>query len=247
MIAFGCAVVSQPKYSSYALPGIRRGGEPDSPVLVRRGASIQEGYNSILEELAGLSGLEAAVLLHEDVEILDEHFAAKIRRALEDPLVAVVGAIGASEASGLAWWEGRLVGRVLAAGLQDRDSDDGWSPRGRVDTVDGLLMVLSPWAVRTLRFDEDFAALFHGYDADLCLQARARRRRVVVEDLEIAHHYRRDFFNRDAWVQAEIALQRKWFRRWPRGSGEGACAPARATECPTSAPGVPMPPPRGDR
>lgn len=216
MIAFGCAVVSEREYSSYALPSIRRMGEPHSPVLVRRGLSIQGAYNSILEELAGLSALEAAVLLHEDVEILDQHLAAKIRQALRDPLVAVVGAIGASYVSGLAWWEGRHVGNVRAVGLHDWDRGEEWSPRGRVDVVDGLLMVLSPWAVRTLRFDEDFATFFHGYDTDFCLQARARGRRVVVEDLEVAHHYREDFFNARTWVQAEIALQRKWFQRWPQ-------------------------------
>ena len=216
MIAFGCAVASEEEYSSYALPSIRRVREPDSPILVRRGASIQGAYNSILEELAELPELEAAVLLHQDVEILDQHLAPKIRGALQDRLVAVVGAIGAFGTSGLAWWEGRIVGGVRAVGIRPGDPDDGWSPRGRVDAVDGLLMVLSPWAVRTLRFDEDFGSLFHGYDTDFCLQARARGRRVMVEDIEVAHHYRNDFFNPQTWVQAEIALQRKWFRRWPQ-------------------------------
>ena len=212
MIAFGCAVASEQEYRTHALPGIRRAAEPDSPVLTRRGGSIQASYNSILDELAERGGLEAAVLLHQDVEIRDEQLVQKVRRALRDPLVAIVGAIGGSDVSGLAWWEGRLLGRVTAVGLNADDTD---GPRGRVEAVDGLLMALSPWAVRNLRFDEEFGELFHGYDADFCLQARSRGRRVQVEELEVAHHYHRDFFDRETWVEAEVALQRKWFGRWP--------------------------------
>ena len=40
---------------------------------------------------------------------------------------------------------------------------------GEVDTVDGFVLVLSPWAVRNLRFDESLGQL-HGYDFDFCLQ-----------------------------------------------------------------------------
>ena len=42
---------------------------------------------------------------------------------------------------------------------------------GEVETLDGFLLVLSPWAVRTLRFDESLGE-FHGYDLDFCLQVR---------------------------------------------------------------------------
>lgn len=216
MIAFGCAVVSDEDYATYALPGIRRVAEPDSRLLVRRGESIQRAYNLILDELADVPGLEAAVLLHQDVEIHDARFAAKLRAALRDPLVAVVGAYGARDVAGLAYWEGLKIGRVRAPGLVRGDviGEDA-PPRGRVDVVDGLLIALSPWAVRSLRFDEDFAALFHGYDVDICLQARARGRRVVVEELDVAHHPGSDFFDRNTWTRAEIALQRKWLGRWP--------------------------------
>ncbi len=54
-----------------------------------------------------------------------------------------------------------------------------WDPEGRppfartgeVDSIDGFVMVLSPWAVRELRFDESLGKI-HGYDFDLCLQVR---------------------------------------------------------------------------
>ena len=43
---------------------------------------------------------------------------------------------------------------------------------GEVDTVDGFVLALSPWAVRNVRFDESLGQL-HGYDFDFCLQVRA--------------------------------------------------------------------------
>ncbi len=45
---------------------------------------------------------------------------------------------------------------------------------GEVDTVDGLIMVLSPWTVRNVRFDESLGSQLHGYDFDLCLQVQRR-------------------------------------------------------------------------
>ena len=38
------------------------------------------------------------------------------------------------------------------------------------------MIVLSPWAVRNLSFDERVAGR-HGYDVDICLQARAAGKR----------------------------------------------------------------------
>ena len=49
-------------------------------------------------------------------------------------------------------------------------------PPAEVDTLDGQLLVLSPWAVRNVRFDESLL-LGHGYDLDFCLQVRAAGRK----------------------------------------------------------------------
>ena len=71
--------------------------------------------------------------------------------------------------------------------LESGDIDFGGHDED-VDAVDGLLLVLSPWAVRNLRFDADRFDHFHGYDVDFCFQARAAGRRVVVDDIELLHH-----------------------------------------------------------
>ena len=165
----------------------------------------------MLEEAGARPDLEALVLLHQDVELRDGDLAETLRTCMRDPLVAVVGAVGCNGVHSLDWWRGRGVGGVLAPELAGPERLRGSPPRGEpVDTVDGLLLALSPWAVRTLRFDERFARDFHGYDVDLCFQARERGRRVVVADIDVAHHAGLDFFDRRSWVPAYMLWHRKW-------------------------------------
>ena len=65
-------------------------------------------------------------------------------------------------------------------------------------------MVFSPWAVRNLRCDESIG-LLHGYDFDLCRQARAAGRRVLCADLPVAHHHSLDLVTEiEIWVSAHM-------------------------------------------
>lgn len=212
MIAFGCPVTDRTKYTRFAQPGMMRAGEPGSPILLRHDASsIQQAYNSMLNEAAALGDLEALVLLHQDVELRDERLGEKLRAWLRDPLVAVVGAIGAPRVHALDYWREGLIGGVAWPALgQAKSRIAGSLAAGTVEAVDGLLMVLSPWAVRTLRFDERFAPFFHGYDVDLCFQARERGRRVVVANLDVVHHAVMDFFDRRTWIPAYQVWHSKW-------------------------------------
>jgi hypothetical protein len=146
------------------------------------------------------------VLLHEDVELLDPSTTARVRAALSDPGVAIVGAIGARAVRGLAWWEGTIAGRVS----ETRGVVDGGFANSDVDAVDGLFMALSPWAVRHLRCDTDTFTGFHGYDMDLCFQARAAGRRVMVAPLELHHHTKGGFGDEAAWRAADTAFRDKW-------------------------------------
>jgi hypothetical protein len=79
-----------------------------------------------------------------------------------------------------------------------------------VDALDGLLLVLSPWAVRNLRCDTARFTGFHGYDTDLCFQARAAGRRAVVAELNAFHHTKGGFGDTDAWQRADTAFRAKW-------------------------------------
>jgi len=214
MIVFGCAVTDGDKYRRFAETGIRRAAEPDSALLLRHGApSIQTAYNSLLQEAGARPDLEALVLLHQDAELLERDLAEKLRICMGDPLVAVVGVAGSHDVHSLEWWggSGGVGGVVMPEITGSGRVVGGTPPRGwPVDSVDGLLLALSPWAVRMLRFDESFAPYFHGYDVDLCFQARERGRRVVVADVNVAHHAGLDFFDRQSWVPAYILWHRKW-------------------------------------
>ncbi|MFL6110645.1 MAG: glycosyltransferase, partial [Catenulispora sp.] len=167
-----------------------------------------EAYNEVLDAVADLDGMDALVLLHEDVEITDPGFCARIRAALQQPDVAILGAVGARRVSGLAWWEGETFGRVI----ESRGPIDFGGGTHDVETVDGLMLVLSPWAVRNLRFDAERFTGFHGYDADICFQARAAGRRVLVTDLPLVHHTKGGYGDLEAYRAADRAWREKWLQ-----------------------------------
>ncbi|MCO5314715.1 MAG: glycosyltransferase family protein [Solirubrobacterales bacterium] len=233
MIAFGCAITETGKWDRYARPGIDLVKEPDSRVFGQQTTnSLFRNYNLLLDTAGEIEDLEALVLLHQDAEIVDPDFCAKVRRALEDPAVGLIGAAGAVGVRSIAWWEGAVTWASFShrytehgGGQFDADSfipetTPSWCETGEVDSVDGFLMVLSPQVVRTLRFDESLGKL-HGYDLDFCLQVREAGFKVVVEDITAIHHHSLDLVsNVDTWVTAHIALTEKWEGRMP-GIGDG--------------------------
>jgi GT2 family glycosyltransferase len=207
MIAFASCVGSPEKFEEYARPGLRLVCEPDSLVAeVTTDSSIFTAYNEVLDAFSGRDDLEALVVLHEDLEIVDHGFCAKVRSRLADPSVAVMGVVGARDVTGLAWWEADTRGRCL----ETRGLVDFGGGFHDVDVVDGLLMVLSPWAVRNLRFDDELYSGFHAYDLDLCLQARAAGKRVVVDEIAVMHYTKGGFGDAEAFARNDAILRRKW-------------------------------------
>ena len=92
---------------------------------------------------------------------------------------------------------------------------------GEVDTLDGFLLVLSPWAVRNIRFDESLGRL-HGYDLDFCLQVREAGRKVMTADFRAIHHHSLELFSDPrSWIEAHIKGRREVGGRMP-GIGTGA-------------------------
>ena len=236
MIAFGSAITRRDVFERCALPGIRRAAEPDSEVhALTSVGSIFQSYNALLDKVAASADVEALVLVHQDAEIVDGDFCARVRDALADPTVGVAGCVGAIGVRSIAWWEGSVT---LASFIHRYDEHDGgdlpafsWSwadappyaRLGEVDTLDGFLLVLSPWAVRTLRFDESLGQL-HGYDLDFCLQVRAAGRKVVTADIRAIHHHALEPFSDPAvWIDAHVRLAEKWDGVLPGiGSGVGS-------------------------
>ena len=228
MFLFGTAVTDLETYDRCAAPGIRLAAEPDSDVVAHQSAgSLFRNYNLLLDQAAAREGLEALVLVHQDAEIVDPDFCAKIRQALSDPEVAIVGCAGAVGVRGIAWWEGavtwasfshryrELGGGEFPALSWKRDELPSFTRTGEVDSVDGFVMAVSPWAVENLRFDESLGKL-HGYDFDFCMQARAAGKKVVTADFRVVHHHSLELISdAETWIEAHIRVAEKWDGRLP--------------------------------
>jgi Glycosyltransferase like family len=236
MIVLATAITNRETYERSAEVGFRLAAEPNSEIWASPSiGSIFQSYNALLDRAARRDELEALVLAHQDTQIFDSDFAARVRRALRDPEVGVVGCVGAIGVRSIAWWEGSVA---LASFVHRFDEHGGgdlpafswaWSDAppyartGEVDTLDGFLLVLSPWVVRNIRFDESLGQL-HGYDFDFCLQVRAAGRKVVTEDFRAVHsHPLEPFSDPESWIQAHVRVAEKWDGRMPGvGSAPGS-------------------------
>lgn len=228
LIAFGSAVTDDDIYRQCGQKGIDLVREPDSQVFANvASGTLFRNYNLLLDLAAKCEDLEALVLVHQDAEIVDPEFCAKLRQALSDPDVGVVGCVGAIGVRNIAWWEGavtwgsfihrysELGGGDIPAFAWDNAKLPPTSRLGEVDTVDGFILGLSPWVVRNIRFDESLGRL-HGYDFDYCLQVREAGRKVVTADFKAIHHHSLDLVsNPDTWVEAHMRVAEKWDGRMP--------------------------------
>jgi Glycosyltransferase like family len=224
VIAFGVSVAEGAAYRRYSEPGIALAKEPESQVYVFAAVGqISRTYNLLLDAAADHDDLEALVLVHPHTQITDHDFCAKVRSALSDPEVAVVGAAGATDVRTIAWWEGAISCGPLKHRYQEYGGGElsafSWKERApaprEVDAVDGLLMVLSPWAVRNLRFDESLV-LGYGFDIDYCLQARGAGRKVVTADFALVYHQSIELLEDDlVWIEAHTHFAEKWRGKLP--------------------------------
>jgi Glycosyltransferase like family len=226
MIAFGSSIGETEPYHRYCEPGIRFVAEPDSEVYAFAAAGpISRTYNLMLDAAGARDDLEALVLVHAHAEIVDPAFCQKVRQILSDPEIGVAGGVGASGVRSIAWWEGSIrSGSVVHRYLEHGGGEIpafSWTRRdpapGEVDAVDGFLLVLSPWAVRNVRFDEGLV-LGSGFDVDYCLQVREAARKVVAADLAVVYHRSLEVIPKESlevWVEAHMQWAEKWDGRIP--------------------------------
>jgi hypothetical protein len=232
MIVFATAITDVEVYDRCAAPGIRRVAEPDSKVLAHQTTgTLFRNYNLILDLAREYDDLEALVLVHQDAELTGEDFCPTIRQTLGDPDVAIIGCVGAIGVRSIAWWEGAVTWASFIHRHDELGGGDfpgmtympaeapSFAETGEVDSIDGFVMVLSPWAVRELRFDETLGKL-HGYDFDLCCQARAAGKKVMTADFRAIHHHSLDLISDpDAWKDAYVRLTEKWDGQFGGGVG----------------------------
>jgi hypothetical protein len=219
MIAFGSAIQGAEAYAKYAEPGVQRAAEADSEIFAFAAVEpIGRTYNLILDQAARRPDLEALVLLHPHTEIVDDELAVKVRAALSDPDVALLGCGGATGVKSIAWWEGSVVasrsihryGEFGGGELPAFSWTEPSLPPAEVEAVDGQLLVLSPWAVRNLRFDESLLYSF-GFDVDFSLKVREAGRKVMVIDLQAVFHRSVELVRvLDLWAESHIKVAERW-------------------------------------
>lgn len=212
MIAYAACIADRRKFDTICLPGLKRVMAPDDRIIeTSSNRSIFEAYNEVLDAVRDWDDVEALVLLHEDTAITHDNFPDIVRRELAQPDVGIVGAVGGVGSRGIAWWEGEIKGWVA----ESRGVTGPKPEPGDVDAVDGLIMVMSPWALRTLRFDDQWFSGFDGYDADICRQVRAAGRRVVTATLPVYHAHDRTGMDRvvddgQSFARADATFRAKW-------------------------------------
>jgi hypothetical protein len=221
VIAFGVSMEDPEAYRRYAMPGIERAREADSEVLAFAAAGpLTRSYNLLLDAAARRDDVEALVLLQEDIEIDDPDFCAKVRSALDASDVALVGSAGAKGVTGIAWWEGEVSAAPAVQRYNEHGSGElpafSWlqpsPPPMEVAALDGALLVLPPWTLANVRFDESLR-LRYGFDLDYCLQVRAAGRKVVTADLRTIRHRPLELVpkpHHQAWVDAHMGVAAKW-------------------------------------
>ncbi len=206
MLYFGTCNGYPDKLTKHARPGLTASMHESYVHLTpaSNGVDIFPVYAGIMREALAAEA-ECLVLMHDDLEFRDPELASKLRKAFEDPSVAIVGLIGARNVRNLRWWQGDRAGRVEDSGYGVHDF--GFD-RCEVDSIDGMMVALSPWAMANLTLDGLGYRGFHGYDAELSFQARAKGKRVVVADITAFHHSKGGFTQ--GLEDAEVVFQRRW-------------------------------------
>lgn len=197
-IAFGCCVGSRGRFNRWVAP------RAFGPAMGLTGqSSICKAYNSIID---ATHDIDALVLVHDDLEITDPQAEAKVRQAIDDPSVAVVGVDGGRGVQSISWWDYSPIGHQMT----DSGLVDFGQRSGDVDYVDGSFIVLTRWALQNLRFDEGYG--FHGYE-DICLSATSEGKRVVAADIDTHHHTTLGFRSPEVhreWEAANLRFKSKW-------------------------------------
>lgn len=203
--AFGVCAGPSDRLEKICLPALQRFC-PDVDVLVRRGeSSIASAYNSMIaESIEG--GFDAVIFIHDDVELKEDPRPAIERCVVEHEDAAVIGVVGSTGAQ-FHWWPD---GDPRGYAVDTRQEFDYGGGTHVVDVVDGLFLAMSRWALQNLRFDPSIGR-WHGYDSDICWQARAAGQQVLVTDVALFHHARPlQGYDLRPFEQAKAAFLLKW-------------------------------------
>jgi len=170
--------------------------EPHEIIGVHDAKSLCEGYNRGFQQSTG----EIVVFSHDDIEILTEAFAERVKRHLAR--YDVLGVAGTDRLVGPGWvgagpphlfgqvaHRNRLTGEcsVYIYGVPSRVVSG-------IRAMDGVFLAFRRSVVERLRWDDETFTGFHHYDLDMTFRAHlAGYRLAVVNDIPIVHESRGDY------------------------------------------------------
>ena len=140
------------------------------------------GLIRALNQGAGLGTGDILCFLHNDTEMRDVRWLARLRAALEEPGVGLAGLYGARRLRR----DGRYVGRTIVHALEG--SANVRHDAVEVAAVDGVCLTLRREVLAAAGgFDEGYG-FFHGYDRELSFAVREQGLRCVVVNAPFVHH-----------------------------------------------------------
>jgi GT2 family glycosyltransferase len=155
---------------------------------------------------------EYLCFLHNDTEMVEPEWLARLLAALAEPGVGLAGLYGAKRLRR----DGRAVGRTIVHSLADGPTVR--PPWEEVVFVDSVCMCLPRDLLEAIGgFDEGYG-FYHGHDRELSFAVRERGRRCVVVHAPFVHHgggTRTEGFGRDpAAERADLARRDRVLARF---------------------------------
>jgi GT2 family glycosyltransferase len=139
------------------------------------------GLIRALNQGAALASGDVLCFLHNDTEMRDVRWLARLRAALEEPGVGLVGLYGVRRLRR----DGRYVGRTIVHALEGSANLRG--DLVEVAAVDGVCLTVRRAVLAAAGgFDEGYG-FFHGYDRELSFAVREAGRRCVVVNTPFVH------------------------------------------------------------
>jgi GT2 family glycosyltransferase len=176
-----------------------------------------EGNDSVLaayNQAWRLADTEFVCLLHNDTELLEPTWLARLLAPHAEPAVGLSGLYGVKRVRR----DGRYAGRTIVHSLADGPTVR--PPHEEVAVVDGVCLCLRRALLEQVGGIDEGYGFFHGYDRDLSLAVRDAGRRCVVVYAPFRHRggatRTRDFADRAEAERRDLALRRAATERFAR-------------------------------
>jgi len=140
------------------------------------------------------SDQDVLIYLHDDTELLEDNWVARVAREFTDPQVAIVGlggatGIGVDDIYKRPYRLDQLIRRDYWS------NQKGWEIHGRrergardVAVVDGFFIAVRADLLKAIGGFSWMKCEFHTYDTALCLMAHRRGYKVRIVGIETDHH-----------------------------------------------------------